>query len=522
MKTLSILVIDDDPLQLQYITELTNALDTLACEVHCANSAKEGFSILEEKNIDCIITDYVMPEIDGLGVLKHVKSYKPTCDVVVVTAKADIESAVNLMRLGAYDYLIKPIRKEQLYPILESIGEKKSIFRENLLVRERLQSHPNFNYIVSKSRTMEEVLSIASRAAASNATILIRGESGTGKELIAQAIHATGNRKDKPFVAVNIAALSETLIESELFGHKKGSFTGAIADRIGRFEEADQGTLFIDEAGDIPPKIQIKLLRAIQFGKIERVGESHSIPIDVRIIAATNQDLESLIEGGAFRKDLFYRLNVITLWLPPLYQRKEDIPPLVNHFISVCKEKNKKEILGISEEAMDKLIKYPFHGNVRELENMIERAVVLCRGDYITSRDIFSQQEAFSSLRSSGYDGQTGHGFSGAGQAGEGLTRARQTGGGLPEAGRPDGQAVVGQLGGRALQETRSGGEPLQEAHSPGGEDYEKKMHHFETNLILSALKNSGGNKSAAARSMGITERRLRSRIEILGLEKET
>ena len=452
MNRLSVLVIDDDKDQLAYLLESVKGISHPSCEVYGALSAKEGFAILADKTIDCVITDFIMPDIDGLGVLEHVKTVKPTCDVIIITVKADIQNAVNLMRQGAFDYLVKPLRPELLAPLLDRIAEKKSLFREKSLVMEKLREKPEFRFIVSQSRAMEEVLSIASRAAQSNATVLIQGESGTGKELIAQALHATGSRKDKPCVVVNLAALPETLIESELFGHRKGSFTGADTDRVGRFEEADTGTLFIDEAGDIPPGIQIKLLRALQFGKIERVGDSRTVSTDVRIIAATNQNLEALIAEGKFRKDLFYRLNVIPLWLPPLSKRREDIPPLVNHFISIYQEKNRKNLLGITEEAMDKLLKHPFPGNVRELENMIERAVVLCRGEYITTRDIFSPLE----------------------------------------------------------------NSPSKEEEKSSG--YQEGMIRFESALLLEALEKAKGNKSAAARALGITERRLRSRLDILGL----
>lgn len=301
---------------------------------------------------------------------------------------------------------------------------------------------------------MEKVLNTAGRVAQSKSTVLILGESGSGKELIAKAIHFSSPRKDKPFITVNIASLSENLIESELFGHEKGSYTGAVSSRVGRFEEADEGTLFIDEVGDMPLSAQIKLLRTIQFGEFQRIGGNQLLKTDVRIIAATNKNLEALIETGEFRQDLYYRLNVVQIVLPPLRSRKEDIPLLVDSFIQKFVAENGREIKGISKEALDALLKYNYPGNIRELENIIERAVVLCREDYITKDD-------------------------------------------LPN-----------------LALENSGNSMFNPIDLEGG--YDAKMKAFELAMIQEALIRTNGNKSAAARLIGITERHLRSRLERL------
>jgi DNA-binding NtrC family response regulator len=305
---------------------------------------------------------------------------------------------------------------------------------------------------------MEEVLNTAGRVAPSKSTVLIRGESGTGKELIARAIHFASPRKDKSFIVINVASLPETIMESELFGHEKGAFTGATQQRIGRFEQADGGTLFIDEVGDIPLSVQVKLLRAIQFGHIERVGGNKPLSVDVRIVAATHRNLEEMIKQEKFRDDLYYRLNVITINIPSLNRRKTDIPVLTDYFIKKHAQDNNKVLNGISREALDQLMKHDFSGNVRELENMIEHAVVLCRGDYITLQDLPSHLQTF------------------------------------PEKSLLDPYHL----------------EPC----------YEDKMRAFEKEMIQEALKRSDGNQSAAARLLSITERHLRSRLEKLGMKK--
>ena len=361
------------------------------------------------------------------------------------------------MKLGAYDYLTKPVDLDELDSILERLKEKRYLQSENKMLKQQLEEKYRFDSIISQSSEMESVLSTVARVANSKATVLVRGESGTGKELIAKAIHYSGVRKEKPFVTVNIAALSETLLESELFGHEKGSFTGAVSNKLGKFELADEGTIFIDEIGEIPLPLQVKLLRVLQFGEIEKVGNDTTKKIDVRIIAATHRNLEEMISKGEFREDLYYRINVVQIWLAPLKKRKTDIPLLADHFINKYKKENNKEILGLTKEALDKLIKYDFPGNVRELENIIERAVVLCRGEYIISNDL------------------------------------------------PVNVNQMSEKGALDPYNLKDG--------------FESKMQSFEKEMLVEALQQSGGNQSAAARILGISERHLRSRLERTGLK---
>jgi two-component system NtrC family response regulator len=305
-----------------------------------------------------------------------------------MTSFGTIETAVKAIRAGAYDYLPKPIDLEQLVVLINRISERQSLLRENASLREQLRERYAFEQITSTSHAMEEVMNMAGRVASSNATVLLRGESGTGKELIARAIHYHSPRASQPLIKVNCAALPETLLESELFGHEKGAFTGAAGKRIGRFEAADKGTLFLDEIGDIPLSVQVKLLRVLQEKEFERIGGNETIKTDVRLVAATNRDLEKAMKDGSFREDLYYRLNVVTVAIPPLRDRKEDIPALMEHFIKKYSMENKKKITGVTAEARDLLMRYSYPGNVRELENIIERAVVLAKSETITSAEI--------------------------------------------------------------------------------------------------------------------------------------
>lgn len=456
MSRFSILLIDDEQAQL---VSLKSFLNRRGFDVFTASSGPEGLEIVQLNTIDLVLTDFRMPEWDGSRVLTEIKSLNPDIDVVVMTAFGSVEDAVSIMKNGAYDYLTKPIDLDELENLVRRVQEKRDLVEENRLLKQQLQKKFKFDTIISQSGEMEAVLNKAARVAPSKATVLIRGESGTGKELIAHAIHVASARKDRPFVVVNVAALSENLLESELFGHERGAFTGAVQQRIGRFEQANGGTLFIDEVGDIPLSVQVKLLRAIQFGQIERLGDSSTIDVDVRIVAATHRNLEDMLKSGEFREDLFYRLNVVTIWIPPLRNRKSDIPHLVEHFIKKFSEENQKQVKGISREALDFLMKYDFAGNVRELENIIESAVVLCRQEYITRRDLPAKLQI------------------------------------VPE---------------KSL---------LDPHHIEDG--YEEKMQAFEKEMIADALTRNHGNQSAAARALGITERHLRSRLVKLGMKKK-
>jgi two-component system NtrC family response regulator len=351
-------------------------------------SVPESIAALQQERYDVFLTDCNIPGVDALQTSGEARRINPDLAVIIMTAFGTIETAVKAIKAGAYDYLAKPVDLDQLALLIARISERRDLIRENAELREQLIERYKFDGIASTSHAMEEVLNMAGRVARSNATVLLRGESGTGKELIARAVHYHSPRAERPLIKVNCAALPETLLESELFGHEKGAFTGAAARRIGRFEAADGGTLFLDEIGDISPGVQVKLLRVLQEKEFERLGGNATIRVDVRLIAATNRDLEAAIRNGGFREDLYYRLNVVTISLPPLRDRKEDIPALLEHFLGKYGAENRRKITGVSAEARERLMRYSYPGNVRELENIIERAVVLSKGGTITTADL--------------------------------------------------------------------------------------------------------------------------------------
>ena len=444
-----LLIIDDESAQRE---ALAGFLRKKGYETETAASGKEGLNILKQKAIDLVITDFKMPGMDGLEFLEYAKNINPDTDIVVMTAYGSIEGATRALKEGAIDYITKPIDLDELELTLSKALDHKQLVSENKELREQLADKFSFKGIISVSGSMENAINIAGRSAASKATILITGESGTGKELIAKAIHFASPRKDKAFVAVNVTALSENLLESELFGHEKGAFTGADRNRKGRFELATGGTLFIDEVGDMALSTQVKLLRVLQERVIERVGGSEHIPIDVRIVAATNHILEDLVKQGTFRNDLFYRLNVVRIQLPPLRDRKEDIPLLVNHFLHKFAEENQKQISNISKEAMDLLYKYDYPGNIRELENIIAQAVILSRYDIITTNDLPITVRGLNSD-----DGAT---------------------------------------------------------QTPTSGSFKDKVEWYEKQLLTEALNSSNGNQTKAAKLLGMTERHLRYKLQ--------
>jgi len=376
-----ILVVDDEKGTREALAEI---LVEDGYEVSVAADGVEGFEKVQAEAPDVVLSDFKMPKLDGLNLLRKSLAADPDLKFVLMTAFGTIKTAVEAMKLGAEDYLVKPVNLEEVQIVIERCLKGRRLVEEARGLRERLDQKYRFENIVGNSPQMQLVFKTVEQIAPSRSNVLITGESGTGKELIAQAIHQHSPRKDKPFVVLNCASLTETLLESELFGHEKGSFTGAVARRRGRLEQADGGTLFLDEVGEIPAATQVKILRFLQSREIERVGGNEVLRLDVRVVTATHRDLKRLIEKGDFREDLYYRLNVIQISLPPLRDRKGDIPALADYFIRRYAIENRKELSGIDEAALQDLIRYDWPGNIRELENIIERAVVLASGKRIT------------------------------------------------------------------------------------------------------------------------------------------
>ncbi len=443
-----ILIMDDEAGERKRIETF---LSQKGYDVLAVGSVQAAVDAVRRDRFEVFLTDCNVPGVDALRTSEEARKINPDMAVIIMTAFGTIETAVKAIKAGAYDYLPKPIDLDQLAVLIERVSERQNLIRENTELKERLRERHKFDEIVSTSHAMEEVLNLAGRVAASNATVLLRGESGTGKELVAKAIHYHSPRAAFPLIKVNCAALPETLLESELFGHEKGAFTGATARRTGRFEASDKGTLFLDEIGDLAPGMQVKLLRALQEREFERVGGNQTIKTDVRVIAATNRDLEKAIKDGAFREDLYYRLNVVSIVIPPLRERKEDIPGLLDFFIKKYGQENKKNISAISTEARDLLMRYSYPGNVRELENIIERAVVLSKRELLTSADLPIHVQ-------------------------------------VTTEGEPPSQELKG-----SLNET---------------------LDTVERGLILDALKETGGIQTRAAERLGISERVLRYKLK--------
>jgi len=378
----SILLVDDEE---NIIEVLEIVLKEEGMEVLKATSAGEALNILREREVDIAVSDIRMPDFSGVDLLKKAKQIAPDTVFIMITAFASTDTAIDALQHGAYDYLTKPFKMEELLNIVRHALEKKSLRREVADLRYEIESQQgqklfqalNQSQMIGKSRKMLEIYRTIGTVAMGESTILITGESGTGKELVARAIHEASPRKDRPFVSINCSAFPETLLESELFGYLKGSFTGATANKLGLFEAADQGSIFLDEIADMTPAMQVKLLRVLQERMLRPLGGNRELPIDVRVIAATNQDLKKAIENGRFREDLYYRVAVININLPPLRERPEDIDLLAFHFLSQYAEKFRKPVLGISRDALRSLESYPWPGNVRELENTIERAIAL-------------------------------------------------------------------------------------------------------------------------------------------------
>ena len=382
---MKILVVDDEAPIREMLQKGLSQMGGFSVEV--AQNGLEAVEKIEKDVFDLVLTDLKMPEMDGIELLKVVKGTRPEIMVILMTAYGSIETAVEAMKLGANDYITKPIDFNELLIHLTKAQKENLLLRENRLLRMEVRKKFEFSNIIGKSKKMQEVFSLIEKVAPSNSTVVIYGGSGTGKELVAKAIHYNSPRTDKPFIPFNCSAIPETLVESELFGHTKGAFTGAIQARRGLFEEAYGGTIFLDEISTILPSVQVKLLRVLQEREVMKVGSTERTKIDVRMIAATNEDLEANMKNGKFREDLFYRLHVFPIFLPDLKDRKEDIPLLAYHFLDLYSKENQKPIKGISKEAMNLLLEYHWPGNVRELENAIERAVIMADEDYLTPKD---------------------------------------------------------------------------------------------------------------------------------------
>jgi len=370
----TILVVEDDPNVGESIRLL---LKKRGYETLLASNGKEALPLFRQETVDLVITDLVMPKMDGIELLEEVKRLRPETEVIVISAQGTIEKAVQAIKLGAFDFIEKPINPRVISLVVERALEKQTLVLQNRDLRSKLEDKFHLKNIIGRSEKMVKIFELIQHIAPYDSSVLIVGESGTGKELIANAIHYKSPRASLPFVKVSCASLSEGIIESELFGHERGSFTGAIASRKGRFEMAHPGTLFLDEVEDIPPSTQIKLLRVLQEGEFERVGGNKTIQVNIRIIAASNRDLQEAVKNGVFREDLYYRLNVVNIKLPPLRERKEDIPFLINFFIDKFNQKYKMKVKGISQRAMNLLMDYEWSGNVRELENTIESILVI-------------------------------------------------------------------------------------------------------------------------------------------------
>ena len=384
MKT-RILAVDDEASHLQMLDAVLSAE---GYEIHKAGDGQEAMSLVEERFYDLILMDIRMRKVGGIEALKKIKEMSPGIPIIIMTAYASVDTAVDALKSGAYDYLTKPLDIEELRILVKKALHHRKLEQENVYLKERLRDRFDFSNIIGRSPAMQELFETIALVAPSEATVLIAGESGTGKELIANAIHQNSPRKDRAFIKVNCAALPETLLESELFGHEKGAFTGALARKQGRFQLAHTGSIFLDEVGEMTPTTQTKILRVLQEREFEPLGSTKTVKVNTRIIAATNKNLLEEIEQGNFREDLYYRLNVVTLQVPSLRERREDISLLADFFLKQYAEKNRRLIKGFTPRAMDLLLRHSWPGNVRELENVVERAVIMARGDLISQAEL--------------------------------------------------------------------------------------------------------------------------------------
>ena len=453
----NILIVEDEP-RMRRLLEISLSED--GHSVHTTGDAESGLQHLRKASADLVVTDLKLPGMNGLEFLQEGKRLNPSLPFIVMTAYGSVETAVDAMKAGASDYVLKPFTMAEMKLVINKELDVQQVRDENVRLKEALGKRYHFQNIVGRSKKMQEVLALVERVAPTNSTVLIGGESGVGKDLIARAIHQNSRRAGGPFIKINSTAIPDTLFESELFGFERGAFTGALASKPGKFELADKGTLFLDEIGDVPSSIQVKLLRVLQEREFERLGGTKTLKVDIRMIAATNRDLRAALEEGTFREDLYYRLNVVPIDIPPLRGHKEDIPELVNHFLARFAADNEKEIEGITPAAVSVLMEYHWPGNVRQLENSVERAVALSRGRVIDVEDIH--------LDSTQAKGVAAHS-------------------GVPDQLLPEGMT----------------------------------LEQWEDNMIKEALRRANGNKSQAARLLGLSRNALRYRLGKLGVPDE-
>jgi len=446
-----ILVVDDDASHRQMLDAVLSAE---GYEISHADDGQSAIAAVEERFYDVILMDVRMSNVGGIEALKRIKEMSPGIPVVIMTAYASVSTAVEALKSGAYDYLTKPLDIEELKVQVSKALHHRQLEQENLYLKERLGDRFDFTKIIGRSAAMGHLFESMALVAPTEATVLIAGESGTGKELIANAVHQNSLRRDRPFIKVNCAALPETLLESELFGHEKGAFTGALARKEGRFHLAHRGSIFLDEIAEMSPATQAKILRVLQEREFEPIGSTQTVKVDTRVITATNKNLAEEMQQGRFREDLYYRLNVVTLAVPPLRDRREDIPLLADLFLKRYAEKNRRHIKGFSPRAMDALMRHPWHGNVRELENVVERAVIMARGDVITPGEF------------------------------------------------PDG-----------LKELDDGAKDAELGLKPG-----RSLKDVEREMILRTLEEAGGNRTHAARILGISRRTLQLKLKEYGI----
>lgn len=446
-----ILVVEDE-IKLRRVVELH--LVSCGYDVDKAGTAEEGLKLADRA--DLVLTDLKLPGIDGLEMLEQLRRQNTLTPVVVMTAYGTVETAVKAIKAGALDFLMKPFSLDHLVTVVQKALEVRALRDENRQLREELGRRYDFDNIVGRSASMQEIFATVMRVAATRATVLLAGESGVGKDLIARAIHFHSPRRDRPLVKINCTAIPENLMESELFGYEKGAFTGAVSSKPGKFEQADTGTVFLDEIGDVPASVQVKLLRVLQEREFERLGSNVTRHIDVRVVAATNQDLRAALEQGTFREDLYYRLNVVPISLPPLRERKEDIPFLARHFLEKLAPETGSRAESITDEAIARLMSYHWPGNVRELENVIERSLVMCAGATLDAPDIKLE-----------------------------------------------------------MAPRRNNHQAASPAFLPDG----MTLDQFEQEIIREALRRADGNKSQAARLLGLTRNALRYRLAQMGME---